>query len=149
MLVWHTASTFFNTHYHKLMNTASWKVWPPLTTLCDQLWPHVGSTMCVNLTLALALIITALSNIWSHNKVIHNRNPKWTHDALMNDGWMMDGEIWRTHQIKKFLYHILSFLTFWIWDKGLTELQTKFICLPYMQPFLYWVHTLLWPEISM
>ena len=20
-------------------------------------------------------------------KVIYNRNPKWTHDALMNDGW--------------------------------------------------------------
>ena len=40
----------FNTHYHTLLNTASRTVWPPQTTLYDQLWRHVGPTMFVNLT---------------------------------------------------------------------------------------------------
>ena len=53
MLVWHTLSTLFNTHYHTLLNTASRTVWPPPTTLYDQLWRHVGPTMFVNLTPAL------------------------------------------------------------------------------------------------
>ena len=53
-LVWHTPSTLFNTHYHTLLNTASWTVWPPPTTLYDQLWRHVRPTMFVNLTPALA-----------------------------------------------------------------------------------------------
>ena len=53
MLVRHTPSTLFNTHYHTLLNTASWTVWPPPTTLYDQLWRHVGPTMFVNLTPAI------------------------------------------------------------------------------------------------
>ena len=56
MLVWHTPSTLFNTHYHTLLNTASWTVWLPPTTLYDQLWRHVGPTVFVNLTPALGYI---------------------------------------------------------------------------------------------
>ena len=50
MLVWHTPSTLFNTHYHTLLNTLSWTVWPTPTTMHDQLWRHDGPTMFVNLT---------------------------------------------------------------------------------------------------
>ena len=45
------------THYHTLFNTASWTVWPPPTTLYDQLWFHVVPIMFVNL-------IVLPSNFW-------------------------------------------------------------------------------------
>ena len=50
-IVQHTLSQIVE--HCKLESTPDNIVWPPPTTLCDQLWRHVGPTMCVNLTFAL------------------------------------------------------------------------------------------------
>ena len=81
MLVWHTPSTSFSTHYHTLLNTASSTVWPRPTTLYDQLWRYVGPTMLVNLTPAIVSqqsVGKALEQ-WSQGGASWRLEPRWRH----------------------------------------------------------------------